>query len=79
MDYSEHGCKSGCQEGGTLVFSYIRRLGPSLEVQNFEFQLGVFKIMNIFGGIKILWIFFWGHHKIGLDLRVNFMHFRVKV
>ena len=22
--------------------------------------------MNIFGGMKILWIFFWGHPKIGL-------------
>ena len=22
--------------------------------------------MNIFWGMKILWIFFWGHHKIGL-------------
>ena len=24
--------------------------------------------MNIFWGMKILWIFFWGHHKIGLYL-----------
>ena len=24
--------------GGTLIFSYIRRLGPFLGVQNFEFQ-----------------------------------------
>ena len=36
-------------------------------VQNLEF-LGVFRKMNIFGGMKILWIFFWGHHKIGLYL-----------
>ena len=24
--------------GGTLIFSYIRRLGPFFGVQNFEFQ-----------------------------------------
>ena len=33
--------------------------------------------MKIFGGMKILWIFFWGHHKIGLYLRGISMHFRV--
>ena len=33
--------------------------------------------MNIFWGIKILWIFFWGHYKIGLYLGVISMHFRV--
>ena len=33
--------------------------------------------MSIFGGIKILWIFFLGHHKIGLYLGVIFMHFMV--
>ena len=33
--------------------------------------------MNIFGGMKILWIFFGGQHKIGLYLRVISMHFRV--
>ena len=27
--------------------------------------------------MKILWIFFWGHHKIGLYLEVISMHFRV--
>ena len=26
--------------------------------------------MNIFWGMKILWIFFWDHHKIGLYLGV---------
>ena len=29
------------------------------------------------GGIKILWIFVMGHHKIGLYLEVISMHFRV--
>ena len=33
--------------------------------------------MNILGGIKILWIFLWGHHKIGLFSGVISMHFRV--
>ena len=33
--------------------------------------------MYIFWGIKILWIFFGGHHKIGLYLGVVSMHFRV--
>ena len=28
------------------------------------------------GGMKILWMFFWGHHKIGLYLRVILMHFK---
>ena len=32
--------------------------------------------MNIFWGMKILWIFFWGHHKIGLYLGAIAMHFR---
>ena len=46
--------------GGTLKFLYILRLGLFFFlVQNFEFQyfLGFQKI-NIFGGLKILWIFF---------------------
>ena len=33
--------------------------------------------MNIFGGLKILWIWFGGHHKIGLCLGVVSMHFVV--
>ena len=33
--------------------------------------------INIFGGMKILWIFYWGRHKIGLYLRVISIHFRV--
>ena len=27
--------------------------------------------------MKILWIFFWGHHKIGLYFEVISMHFKV--
>ena len=55
--------------GDTLIFSHIRRLSLILGVQNSKFQyfLGFQKKTNIFwGGMKILWIFFWGHHKIGL-------------
>ena len=33
--------------------------------------------MNMFWGMKILWIFFGGHHKIRLYLGVISMHFRV--
>ena len=42
---------------------------------NFNFFL-IFR-KHIFGGMKILWIFFGGHHKIGLYLEVISMHFRV--
>ena len=46
--------------GGTLIFSYIRRLSPFFWGQIFEFQyfFWVFRKMNIFLGINILWIFF---------------------
>ena len=65
--------------GGTLIFSYIRRLVPFFWDQIFEFQyfLGVFRKMNIFLGMKILWLFFGGHPKIGLVLGVTSMYFRV--
>ena len=33
--------------------------------------------MNIFWGMKFLWIFFGGHYEIGLYLGVSSMHFRV--
>ena len=33
-----------------------------------------FQKINIFGGMKILWIVFGGHHKIGLHLGVISMH-----
>ena len=39
--------------------------------------MGVFRKLNIFVGMKILWIFFGGHHKIGRYLEVISMHFRV--
>ena len=45
--------------GGTLIVSYIRRLGSSLGFKILNFNIvWVFRKMNIFGGMKILWIFF---------------------
>ena len=44
-----------------LIFSYIRRLGHFLGLKFLNFNIsGDFKKkMNIFLGMKILWIFFW--------------------
>ena len=55
--------------GRTLIFSYIRRLGPFLRVQNFEFQY--FLEHEDFVDIS------WGRRKIGLVLGVISMHFSV--
>ena len=60
--------------GGTQIFSYIRRLGSFLGVQNFEFHFffffwgGEFRKMNTLGGggYEDFVDIFWGHHKIGL-------------
>ena len=54
----------GAGVGGTLIFSYIRRLRSFFGVQNFNI-FGVFRKMNVFGGIKILWIFFGFITKLG--------------
>ena len=53
---------------GNVIFSYIRRLGSFLGVQNFDFRYffffflggggGGFRKMNFLGGMKFLWIFF---------------------
>ena len=60
--------------GGTLIFSYIPRLGSFLGFKILQFQcFGVFRKNNTFGGMKILWIFLGGHHKIGLHF--NRCHF----
>ena len=49
---------------GTLIFSYIHRLGSFLGFKIVNFNIfGVFQKMSIFWGMKILWIyffFFWG-------------------
>ena len=66
-----------CVGGGTLVFSCIQRLGSFFGVKNFEFHIfGSFQKKKM-GGTKILWIFLGGHHKIGLYLGTNSIHFRV--
>ena len=58
--------------GGTQIFSYIRRLGSFLGVQNFEFHFffggggGVQKNEYFGGGYEDFVDIFWGHHKIGL-------------
>ena len=59
-------------QGGTLIFSCIHRLESFFGVQNFEFQYfwGFSEKNKCFFGMKIMWIFFWGHHKIGLYLWV---------
>ena len=57
------------------MFSYIRRLGAFLGVQNFEFQLFLcFQKNEYFWGYEDFVDIFWGHHKIGLYLGG---HFRV--
>ena len=58
----------GGGRGGTLIFSYIRRLGSFFWGSKFLISifLGDFRKINIFGGMKSLWIFLGGHHKIGL-------------
>ena len=47
-------------------------------VQNCEFQyFRGFSKKYFLGGMKILWIFFGGHHKIGLYLGVISMHLKI--
>ena len=72
-----------CPRGGggytDIFIQVIRRLASFSWVSKFLISTfsGVFREMNIFGGMKILWIFFGGHHKIGLYLGGIKMHFRV--
>ena len=56
---------------GTGYFFWFKLL-------NFNF-LGFFffRKLNIFGGMKILWIFFWVITKIGLYLEVISIHLKV--
>ena len=64
--------------GGTLIFSYIRRLGPffGFKILNFNIFLG-FQKNKYFMGYENFVDIFWGHHKIGLYLEVISMHFKV--
>ena len=63
---------------GTLICSYIRRLGPLFLLQNLNFDIlgGFSEEKNIYRDMKILLISILGHHKIGLDLGVISMHSR---
>ena len=50
--------------GGTLIFLYIRRLGSffgGFKILIFKF-LGVFRKINIFWGMNVLWIFLGSSH-----------------
>ena len=50
---------------GTPIFSYAHRLRSFFGVKILNFNIfGGFQIVNTFAGMEILWIFFWGHHKI---------------
>ena len=64
--------------GGTLIFSYIRRLGSffGFKILNFIIFLGFSEKVIIFG-MKNLWIFFGVITKFDLYLGVISMHFRV--
>ena len=57
--------------GGTLIFYTFW----GFKMLNFNIFGGFHKMKKIWG-MKILWIFFLGHHKIGLFLGVISMHFR---
>ena len=63
--------------GGTLIFSYIHRLGSFLgfKILNLTIGGGGGGQKKYFFGMKILWIFFGGHHKIGLYSGVISMYF----
>ena len=74
-----------CPQGGTLIFSYIRRLGSFLGFKIFNFNIYLFifyfflggggQKIEYFWGYKDLGIFIGCHHKIGLYLGVVSMHF----
>ena len=58
---------------GTLIFSYIRRLGSFLGVQNFKFQyFGVFQTKEYFWGDT-----FWGSSQNWAIFRGHFYAFLV--
>ena len=65
-------------QGVTLICSYIRRLGPSFGVQNFEFNIfGFFQKNKVFLGKKSLWIFFFlGGGEGGWGSSLNWTIFR---
>ena len=77
-------CVCVCGGGITLIYSYIRRLGPFVWDQNFTYQYFLFFIFFFFGGggggggSRKLWFcgYFWCHHKTWLVLGVISMYCR---
>ena len=64
--------------GGTLIFSYIRRLVPFFRFKILNFDIfGGFQRNNYFFGYENFVDIFWGHHKIGFYLEAISMHFKV--
>ena len=62
---------------GTLIFSYIRRRGYVFGFKILKFSFFGLSENEYFLGMKILWIFLGGHHKIRLHSGVISMHFWV--
>ena len=59
-----HLTRGGGGGGVTDVFSYIRSLAPFLvQILEFQYFWGVFRKMNMFWGMKILYLF-WGHENL---------------
>ena len=65
---------------GGILWYFLTYVGSG---HFFEFKIlnfnifWVFRKMNNFLGMKIVWIFFFGQHKIGLNLGVISMKLRV--
>ena len=57
-----------CLGSGHFLFKFLNYI---------IFYRGGVRNIDIFGDMKILWIFFGGHDKIGLVLGVSSMYFRV--
>ena len=63
---------------GTMIFSYMRRLG--FKILNFNFFFfggGRVQKNSYFLRYEDLWIYLGGHNKIRLYLGVIYMHFRI--
>ena len=66
------------REGGTLIFSNIRRLGYLLGFKILNLNIfGVFRKMNIFWGYEVFVDIFWGSSQNWASLMVISMHFMV--
>ena len=62
--------------GYSDIFMHAKARVIFFGVQNFEFRY-FWRFSEKMRGMKILWIFFGGHHKMGLYLGVISMDFRV--